>query len=109
MKKFGRRPMTWRRFVRTTDSRHHLPLYPNLLKKRRVRAINQVWVADITYIRIRSSFVYLAALLDLYSRRIVGWAVSKRIDTELCLTALQMALENRPARGCIRFSIRSCG
>jgi putative transposase len=62
MKKFGLRPMTWRRFVRTTDSRHRLPVYPNLLKKRQVRAVNEVWVADITYIRIRSSFVYLAAL-----------------------------------------------
>ena len=106
MKKFGLRPLTWRRFVRTTDSRHRLPVYPNLLKKRQVRAINQVWVADITYIRIRSSFVYLAALLDLYSRRIVGWAVSKRIDTELCLTALEMALETRRARGCIHHSDR---
>jgi len=106
MKKFGLRPMTWRRFVRTTDSRHRLPVYPNLLKKRQVGAINQVWVADITYIRIRSSFVYLAALLDLYSRRIVGWAISKRIDTELCLTALQMALETRRACGCIHHSDR---
>jgi putative transposase len=106
MKKFGLRPMTWRRFVRTTDSRHRLPVYPNLLKKRQVRAVNEVWVADITYIRIRSSFVYLAALLDLYSRRIVGWAVSRRIDTELCRTALQMALETRPASGCIHHSDR---
>ena len=73
MKKFGLRPMSWRTFVRTTDSRHTLQVYPNLIKKRQVRSLNQVWVADITYIRIRSSFVYLAAILDLYSRRIVGW------------------------------------
>ena len=106
MKKFGLRPMTWRKFVRTTDSRHRLPVYPNLLKKRQVRAINEVWVADITYIRIRSSFVYLAALLDLYSRRVVGWAVSKRIDTELCLTALEMAVSSRRACGCIHHSDR---
>ena len=106
MKKFGLQPITWRTFVRTTDSRHKLPVYPNLLKNRQVRTVNQVWVADITYIRIRSSFVYLAALLDLYSRRIVGWAISKRIDTELCLTALQMALEKRRARGCIHHSDR---
>src|SRR5439155_16421955 len=106
MKKFGLKPITWRTFVRTTDSRHALTVYPNLIKKRQLRAINEVWVADITYIRIRSSFVYLAALLDLYSRRIVGWAISKRIDTELCLTALQMALENRPARRCIHHSDR---
>jgi len=106
MKKFDLKPITWRTFVRTTDSRHSLSVYPNLIKKRRVRAVNQAWVADITYIRIRSSFVYLAALLDLYSRRVVGWAISKRIDTDLCLAALQMALETRPARGCIHHSDR---
>lgn len=106
MKKFGLRPITWRTFVRTTDSRHSLRVYPNLLKGRQVRAINEVWVADITYIRIRSSFVYLAAILDLYSRRIVGWAISKRIDTELCITALRTALETRRPWGCIHHSDR---
>jgi len=106
MKQFGLKPITWRTFIHTTNSRHGLPLYPNLLKNRQVRAINQVWVTDITYIRIRSSFVYLAALLDLYSRRIVGWAISKRIDTELCITALRMALETRRPRGCIHHSDR---
>jgi len=106
MKKFGLKPITWCTFVPTTDSRHALPVYPNLIKNRQVRAINQVWVADITYIRIRSSFVYLAAILDLYSRKIVGWAISRRIDTELCVTALQMALQTRRARGCIHHSDR---
>jgi transposase InsO family protein len=106
MKKFGLRPITWRTFVRTTDSRHGFPVYPNLVKNRQVRSVNEVWVADITYIRIQSSFVYLAAILDLYSRRVVGWAISKRIDTELCLTALRMALETRQARGCIHHSDR---
>ena len=106
MKKFDLRPITWRTFVRTTDSAHTLPVYPNLLRERQVRAVNQVWVADITYIRIRSSFVYLAAILDLYSRKVVGWAISKRIDTELCSAALQMALKDRPARGCIHHSDR---
>jgi putative transposase len=106
MKMFGLKPITWRTFVRTTDSRHSLPVYPNLIKNCRLRAVNEIWVADITYIRIHSSFVYLAALLDLYSRRIVGWAISKRIDTELCITALQMALQNRRARGCIHHSDR---
>jgi transposase InsO family protein len=108
MNKFGLRPITWQKFVRTTDSRHALPVYPNLLKKRRIRAINEAWVADITYLRIRSSFVYLAAILDLYSRKIVGWAISKRIDTELCVTALRMALETRSARGCVHHSDRGC-
>ena len=106
MKKFGLKPITWRTLVRTTDSRHALPVYPNLIKNRQLRAINEVWVADITYIRIRSSFVYLAAMLDLYSRKIVGWAISKRIDTELCVTALRMALETRRARGCVHHSDR---
>ena len=106
MKKFGLKPITWRTFVRTTDSRHALPVYPHLLKNRQLRAVNQAWVADITYIRIRSSFVYLAAILDLYSRRIVGWAISKRIDTELCVAALRMALARRRARGCIHHSDR---
>jgi putative transposase len=100
MKKFGLTPITWRTFVRTTDSRHALPVHANLIKNRQLRAVNQVWVADITYIRIRSSFVYLAAILDLYSRRIVGWAISKRIDTQLCMAALRRALATRRARGC---------
>ena len=106
MKKFGLRPITWRTFMRTTDSRHGLPVYPNLVKNRQLRSVNEVWVADITYIRIQSSFVYLAAILDLYSRRVVGWTISKRIDTELCLTALHMALEKRQAHGCIHHSDR---
>jgi putative transposase len=106
MKLFGLRPVLWRTFIRTTDSRHALPVYRNLLKNRQLRAVNQAWVSDITYIGLRSSFVYLAAILDLYSRKVVGWAISKRIDTELCLTALQMALNDRPARGCIHHSDR---
>ena len=106
MKKFDLRPITWRRFTKTTDSNHNLPIFRNLLKKRRVRAINQVWVADITYIRIQSGFVYLAAILDLYSRKVVGWAISKRIDTQLCLAALQMAIHRRSPRGCIHHSDR---
>jgi len=106
MKQFDLRPITWRTFVRTTDSSHAFPVHPNLIKNRQVRATNEVWVADITYIRLHSSFVYLAAILDLYSRRIVGWAISKRIDTELCVTALRVALDKRPARGCIHHSDR---
>ena len=106
MKKYDLRPITWRTFVRTTDSRHALPIHPNLIRNRQVRAMNEIWVADITYIRIRSSFVYLAAVLDLYSRKVVGWAISRRIDTELCLTALRMALESRPSRCCIHHSDR---
>src|SRR5262249_21281823 len=106
MKKFGLKPITWRTLVRTTDSRHALPVYPNLIQNRQVHATNQAWVADITYIRIRSSFVYLAAILDLYSLRIVGWPISNRTDTELCVTALRMALQPRRAQGCIHHSDR---
>src|SRR5215467_447756 len=106
MKKFDLKPITWRTWVATTDSAHALAIHPNRIQNRQVRAINEVWVADITYIRIRSSFVYLAAIMDLYSRRIVGWAISRRIDTELCLMALRMALETRSARGCIHHSDR---
>jgi transposase InsO family protein len=106
MRKFGLRPISWRNFVVTTNSRHQRPVHPNRIKHRRIQGLNQVWVADITYIRLRYSFAYLAAILDLYSRRVVGWAISKRIDTELCLTALQMALKKRSARGCIHHSDR---
>lgn len=69
--------------------------------------INQVWVSDITYIRINNGFVYLAVILDVYSRRVIGWAISKKIDHQLALNALQMAIARRkPARGCIHHSDR---
>ena len=67
--------------------------------------LNQAWVADITYIRIRHSFIYLAAILDVYSRKVVGWALSDQIDRQLCLDALHMAIRDRPVRpGCIHHS-----
>jgi len=84
-----------RAFVRTTDSRHNLTVYPNLTRDLVLSNINQLWVADITYIRLRREFIYLAVLLDAYSRRCIGWAVSRHIDTELTLAALQMALRTR--------------
>ena len=84
-----------RAFVRTTDSRHNLTVYPNLARDLVLSNINQLWVADITYIRLRREFVYLAVILDAYSRRCIGWAISRFIDTELTLTALQMALRTR--------------
>ena len=69
--------------------------------------INQVWVADITYIRLETTFVYLAAIMDLYSRRVIGWAISKKIDQSLCLRAVEMAIERRkPPRGVIHHSDR---
>jgi putative transposase len=93
------------RFIRTTDSEHGLPVYPNRIKGLEVTAVNQVWVADITYIRIMTGFVFLAVILDVFSRRVVGWAISKRIDHHLTLAALRMALRVRqPKPGLIHHS-----
>jgi transposase InsO family protein len=84
--------------VQTTDSNHDHPIAPNRLAETPApTAPNQVWVADITYIHTRQGWLYLAAILDLYSRRIVGWAMSERIDTPLVLKALRMALLHRNA------------
>jgi len=94
-----------RRWVRTTDSNHRFPRYPNLIKGMVIDRLNQVWVADITYIRIRTGFVYLAAILDVFSRRVIGYAISTRIDTMLTLEALRMAIaERKPGLGVIHHS-----
>ena len=85
-------------FVRTTDSNHTLTVYPNLARNVVLSNINQLWVSDITYIRLRREFVYLAVILDAYSRRCIGWALSRRIDTELALAALRMALQTRTVK-----------
>jgi len=101
-------PIRWQSFkIATTDSNHDHPVYPNLLAKLAVTGINQVWGADITYIRILRGFVYLAALLERYSRKVIGWAISMRIDAELCVAALKSALATRkPPPGCIHHSDR---
>lgn len=94
-----------RRFIPTTDSHHSHRRYPNLIKDLVVTRPDQVWVADITYIRLPEAFVYLAAILDAYSRRCVGWQLSQFIDTALALTALNHALATRrPAPGLIHHS-----
>lgn len=96
-----------RGFIVTTDSRHAFPVYPNLAREMTLTALNQLWIADITYIRLRSEFVYLAVILDAYSRRVIGWAVSRHIDTELTLVALRMALSRRQfAAGLVHHSDR---
>ena len=82
-----------RRFVKTTDSNHPYPVYPNLIRALNVTTVNQVWAADITYIRIATAFVYLAVILDLYSRKVIGYAISRQIDTALSLQALSMAVQ----------------
>ena len=84
-----------RALVRTTDSDHSLTVYPNLARSLVLSNINQLWVSDITYIRLRREFVYLAVVLDAYSRRCIGWALARHIDTELAVTALRMALRTR--------------
>jgi transposase InsO family protein len=96
-----------RAFVITTDSRHALPIYPNLAGKMRPDSINQLWVADITYIRLLMEFVYLAVVLDAFSRRVVGWALGRTLEAKLPTAALRMALEQRkPAPGLVHHSDR---
>lgn len=93
--------------VATTDSRHPYGVYPNLMRHAEITGLNQAWVADITYIRIRTCFVYLAVILDVYSRKVVGWAISRSLHRTLCLEALKTALEQRdPPQGCIHHSDR---
>ncbi len=96
-----------RRWIRTTDSNHGHRIYPNLIQNLAVTGPNQAWAADITYIGIRNAFVYLAVILDLFARRAVGYAISRNIDTALCLEALQMAIaDRRPPEGIIHHSDR---
>ncbi len=96
-----------RRWVKTTDSDHSHRIYPNLIKELKVRGRNQGWVGDITYIRILTGFLYLAVVLDLFSRKVIGWALSEQIDAQLTLAALRMALEERRSvEGCIHHSDR---
>ncbi len=96
-----------RAFVVTTDSRHNLPIYQNLARHIKPTAINQLWVADITYIRLRTEFVYLAVVLDAFSRRVIGWALGRTLEAELAVSALRMALEERkPSPGLVHHSDR---
>jgi putative transposase len=96
-----------RAFVATTDSRHNLPVYPNLAGQMEPTAINQLWVADITYIRLRTEFVYLAVVLDAFSRRVIGWALGRTLEAELAVSALRMALlERKPQPGLVHHSDR---
>lgn len=83
----------------TTQSNHNLKTYPNLIKNLEVTGLNQVWVSDITYIHLLHSFVYLAAILDLFSRKCIGWYLSRDIDTHLTLTALNKAISARQKFG----------
>jgi putative transposase len=95
MKQFSLGIKPKRRYVRTTNSSHKYKVYPNLVKGKKITRMNQVWVADITYIRIENGFVYLAVILDLFSRKVIGYSISKKIDGELALNALKMAYASR--------------
>ena len=105
----GLRARPRRRYRTTTDSRHGLPVCPNLLARRfAVAQPNTAWVTDMTYLWTAQGWLYLAVIIDLYSRRIVGWSMSERIDRKLALDALRMALAQRhPRRGLINHSDRA--
>lgn len=92
------------RYTRTTNSRHSLKVYPNLIKDLAIERIDKVWCADITYIGIRSGFVYLAAIIDTFSRKIVGYAIAKTLAAELALEALRMAILSRDTSDLIHHS-----
>ena len=87
-----------RKFVVTTDAAHGLKVYPNLAGSMILTGVDQLWVADITYIRLEEEFVYLAVILDAYSRRVIGWHLSDGLDDSLTQTALRMALGQRVVR-----------
>jgi putative transposase len=93
--------------IRTTNSSHPYKIYRNLILGKKVTGIDQVWAVDITYIRLETEFIYLAGIIDVYSRKLVGWAISRNIDQELCLEALEVAIRTRkPKPGCIHHSDR---
>jgi len=93
--------------VVTTDSHHDRPVYPNLAREMAPTGINQLWVADITYVRLEQEFVYLAVILDAWSRRVIGWALDRTLEDELTMGALRMALDRRsPAPGLVHHSDR---
>jgi len=96
-----------RKFILTTDSKHGLPIYPNLAQDMVLTSINQLWVADITYIRLAMEFVYLAVLLDAFSRSCIGWALRRSLEAALVLEALRKALRRRcPPPGLVHHSDR---
>jgi putative transposase len=97
-----------KKYVFTTDSAHTLPIYPNLARHTKLTGLNQLWVADITFIRLRTEFIYLAVVLDAYSRRVIGWDLGRTLQAELAIRALQMALSQRSwkAEGLIHHSDR---
>ena len=93
--------------IATTDSNHNLRVYPNLAARMELTGLDQLWIADITYIRLEAEFVYLAVVLDAFSRRVIGWAIDRHLEDELAIEALQMALRRRkPSEGLTHHSDR---
>jgi putative transposase len=96
-----------KKFVVTTDSHHGFPIYPNLAGSMEPTGIDQLWIADITYIRLETEFVYLAVVLDAYSRRVIGWALDRTLEDDLAIAALKMAFRRRtPSPGMTHHSDR---
>ena len=105
MREHDLQPRRPRRYVATTDSDHDQPIYPNRTKGLTIDGPNQLWVADITYVAIVEGFAYVAVILDAWSRRAVGYAISRSIDVRLTLAALNAAIERRrPPPGCVHHS-----
>jgi putative transposase len=107
MREHDLQPRRRRRYAITTDSNHDSPIFPNLAKDKVVNGPNQLWVADLTYIAIVTGFVYLAAILDAWSRRVIGYAISRSVDARLAMAALKAAINSRcPPPGCVHHSDR---
>ena len=104
MKVLGIQGRIKRKYITTTNSKHNNKIYPNLIKNKELSGINQIWCADITYIRIFNGFVYLAAIIDIYSRKIVGYAIGKTLSSELAIAALSMAIATRNTDNLIHHS-----
>ncbi|MES0030052.1 IS3 family transposase [Mesorhizobium sp. M0040] len=95
MREHDLQPRIRRRFIATTDSDHELPIFPNLAKNVTPAGPNQLWVSDITYVTIAAGFVYVAVILDAWSRKVVGYAIGRSIDARLTVAALKAAIERR--------------
>jgi putative transposase len=107
MREHGLQPKRRRRYVVTTDSNHAGPIFPDLAKDVVPDGPNQLWVADLTYVAIPGGFVYLAAILDAWSRKVVGYAISRSMDARIAVAALKAAIRGRaPVNGCIHHSDR---
>jgi putative transposase len=107
MREHDLQPRMRRRYVATTDSNHSDPIFPNRTRELIVDGPNQLWLADITYVTILAGFVYVGVILDAWSRRVVGYAISRSIDARLTVAALKSAIERRrPPPGCVHHSDR---